>query len=114
MAAVVHHGGCGTTAYAVRAGVPSITTPNGDDRFFWAQRLAELGVAPKPIMSHQLTAERLASAIQVATNDKSMQARAAAMGRKIQAEDGVARAVRGFSSPFATQSLRINFPKDDI
>ncbi|MEH2082677.1 MAG: glycosyltransferase [Nostoc sp.] len=96
MAALVHHGGAGTLAYGVRSGVPSISIPNGDDRFFWAHRVAELGLGPKPILPHQLSAQRLADAIRLATNDQSMQACAAAMGRKIQAENGVVRAIEAF------------------
>ena len=38
--AVIHHGGAGTTAEAIRAGVPSIVTPFFFDQFFWGQRLA--------------------------------------------------------------------------
>ncbi len=41
----------------------------------------------------QLTAEKLAGAINVAVNDTTLQARAAALGANIRAENGVARAV---------------------
>jgi sterol 3beta-glucosyltransferase len=40
-----------------------------------------------------LTAENLAEAIRAATSDETMRARAAAIGRQIQAEDGVGMAV---------------------
>lgn len=96
MAAVVHHGGAGTTAAALRAGVPSVVIPRFTDQPFWGFRVAQLGVGPRPIPRSQLSVERLADAIQVAVDDKAIKARAAALGRRLQAEDGVAQAVEAF------------------
>ncbi len=93
MAAVVHHGGAGTTGAVFRAGVPSILVPHLGDQPFWAKRVMELGVSPQPIPRRKLTAERLAAAITAATSDQNMQARAAALGERIRAEDGVARTI---------------------
>jgi sterol 3beta-glucosyltransferase len=93
MAAVVHHGGAGTSAAAFRAGVPSILVPHLGDQAFWAKRVAELGVGPQPIPRRKLTAKRLAAAITVATTDQDMRARAAALGERIRAEDGIARTI---------------------
>lgn len=93
VAAVVHHGGAGTTAAGLRAGIPSIVIPFFGDQPFWGQRVAELGVGTSPIPRKDLTAERLAKAIQQAMNDPVMRQRAADLGAKIQAEDGVANAV---------------------
>jgi len=93
VAAVVHHGGAGTTAAGLRAGVPSVVVPFFGDQPFWGQRVADLGVGPKPIPRQKLTARRLAQAIDEAVTDKEMCQRAAALGTKIQAENGVARAV---------------------
>jgi UDP:flavonoid glycosyltransferase YjiC (YdhE family) len=93
MAAIVHHGGAGTTAEALRAGVPSIVTPFFADQPFWGQRVSELGVGPAPIPQKQLTAEKLADAVHIAVTDAGLRDRAAALGQKIRAEDGVARAV---------------------
>ena len=44
VAAVVHHGGAGTTAAAARAGVPQVITPMFGDQFYWAGRIVDLGV----------------------------------------------------------------------
>jgi UDP:flavonoid glycosyltransferase YjiC (YdhE family) len=98
MAAVVHHGGAGTTATGLRAGIPSIIIPFAWDQPFWGRRVAEIGVGPSPIPRQKLSAERLAAAIQTATSDKVVQARAAAVGRQSRAEDGVAQAVAAFHS----------------
>jgi UDP:flavonoid glycosyltransferase YjiC (YdhE family) len=93
MAAVVHHGGAGTTATGLRAGVPSIIVPFFGDQPFWAWRVKQLGVGPGPILRKRLSAERLAGAIKTAATDKEMQKQALALGKQIQAEDGVAQAV---------------------
>jgi UDP:flavonoid glycosyltransferase YjiC (YdhE family) len=93
MAAIVHHGGAGTTAAALRAGVPSMIIPFFGDQPFWGQRIADLGVGPNPIPRKQLTAQRLGEAIRTAMTDDLMRRRAADLGAKIQAEDGVANAV---------------------
>ncbi len=99
-AAVVHHGGAGTTGAGFRAGIPSVLVPHLGDQPFWAKRVTELGVGPQPIPRNKLTSDRLAAAITTATTDQNMQARAAALGERIRAEDGVARTIEiieGFS-----------------
>lgn len=93
VAAVVHHGGAGTTAAGLRAGVPSIVVPFFGDQPFWGQRVAKLGVGPRPLPRRELTAERLAHAIERAVTDQTMRQRAADLGAKIRAENGIARAV---------------------
>ncbi len=96
VAAVVHHGGAGTTATSLRAGVPTIIVPFFLDQFFWGRRVFELGVGPQPILRKRLEANTMAAAIEVATTDPGMRGRAAALGARIRAEDGVARAVATF------------------
>ena len=101
-AAVVHHGGAGTTAAGIRAGVPSIVVPFGADQRLWAYRVETLGVGPTPIPRSRLTAERLANAIEQAVNGSTIQQRTAALGEKVRAEDGVADAVKIISRYAAT------------
>ena len=93
MAAVVHHGGSGTTGFGFRAGIPSIIVPFGFDQYYWGARAAEMGVGPKPIPYRQLTAERLASSIHMAVLDRGMRDRAANLGGRLTAENGVQRAI---------------------
>jgi sterol 3beta-glucosyltransferase len=93
MAAVVHHGGAGTTAAGLRAGIPSIVIPFFGDQPFWGQRVADLGVGTAPIPRKQLTVERLAQAIHRAVTDPLMRQQAADLGATIQAEDGIDRVV---------------------
>jgi sterol 3beta-glucosyltransferase len=92
-AAVVHHGGAGTTAAGLRAGRPTVVVPFFLDQFFWAWRVHELGVGPHGIPRKRLTVERLSAAVRRAVEDDTMRARAAAIGERIRGEDGVARGI---------------------
>ncbi len=93
MAGVVHHGGAGTTAAALRAGVPMTIVPHIADQPFWGRRAAEIGVGTRPIPRHKLTTKTLADVLSVLANDNNMRQKAAAVGKIIQSEDGVTRAV---------------------
>ncbi len=94
MAAVVHHGGAGTTAEGLRAGRPTAVFPsNFGDQLFWGRRVHALGAGPESVPQKRLTVEGLVSTIHAITDDEGMRRRAAALGEKIRAEDGVARAV---------------------
>jgi UDP:flavonoid glycosyltransferase YjiC (YdhE family) len=93
VAAVVHHGGAGTTGAGLRAGKPTVVCPFVGDQTFWGRRVAALGVGPQPIPQWRLTAERLAEAIQCAVTDEGIRQRAAALGATIRAENGLEYAV---------------------
>lgn len=93
VAAAVHHGGVGTTAAGLRAGVPSLLVPFFGDQFFWGRRVFELGAAPRAIPRHELTSERLADALRTCVRSRSLIARARSLGEAIRSEDGIARAV---------------------
>ena len=95
--AAVHHGGAGTTAASLRAGVPTVVVPFFADQPFWGRRVAELGVGPEPISRRSLTVERLANAIQWATTGHDINVRAVALGRRIRGENGIERAVEAFN-----------------
>ena len=100
MAAVVHHGGAGTTASGLRAGVPSIVVPFFGDQAFWGKRVHDLGVGPAPIPRKKLSVDVLAQAIQESVTNSAMQQRAADLGSKIRAEDGIANAVEIIQNHF--------------
>src|SRR5205823_6139108 len=63
LAGVVHHGGAGTTAAALRAGVPSLLCPFFGDQSYWAGRVAALGVGPAPVPSKRLTVDALTAGL---------------------------------------------------
>ena len=89
VAAVVHHGGAGTTAAGLRAGRPTVVCPFIADQPFWGSRVQALGVGPKPIPYKKLNAERLTAALRTVTMDASMRHKAEAIGQKIRVEDGI-------------------------
>lgn len=89
----VHHGGAGTTSASLHAGIPTITLPLAIDQFFWGERIYKIGVGPQAIPQRKLTAERLASAIQIALSDETMKARAKAVSEKLSLENGIQLAV---------------------
>lgn len=97
VAAVVHHAGAGTTAAGLRAGVPAVPVPFAYDQPFWARRLVELGVAPRAVPAKHLTAKRLATALNEATDTTHRDA-ATAVARRIGEEDGTRRVLELITS----------------
>ena len=93
MAMVIHHGGSGTTGDGLRAGVPTCAVPFLFDQHFWGERIAALGVGPNPIRHRDLGVERLKQTIQLGTANAQMRNRAADLGKKIRAEEGVKNAL---------------------
>jgi len=109
MAAVVHHGGAGTTAAGLRAGVPSVIVPYFGDQPFWARTVYYLGAGPKPIPRLKLSSASLAAALQEATGDLGIQSTASRIGDQVSAEDGVAEAVTRIESYLAEPELLLRF-----
>ncbi|WNG82096.1 glycosyltransferase [Mycobacterium sp. ITM-2016-00316] len=94
MAAIAHHCGAGTTAAALRAGIPSIPLPGpAGDQPFWAQRLHSLGVAITPLPQRRLTAHRLAAAIRTTLDDADLRETTQRLASRVAGEDGTAAAV---------------------
>jgi sterol 3beta-glucosyltransferase len=93
VAAVVHHGGAGTTGTAAASGRPQVVCSFVADQPFWARRMHVLGVASLPIPQRKLTAESLASALRRAVGDTEMARKAEVLGRLVRAERGTAVAV---------------------
>lgn len=93
VSAVVHHGGAGTTAATLRAGVPTIVVPFLTDQPFWGKRVFDLGVGPPPIPRRKLTVDRLSEAITEAITNPDIKQYSAELGRKIRAEDGIGNAI---------------------
>jgi sterol 3beta-glucosyltransferase len=89
---IIHHGGAGTTAAALRSGTPSLVIPLAGDQPFWARRVDALGVGPGSIPLRSVSAETLARAIAAAESD-AVRTRAQAAGRMLRSEDGVGGAV---------------------
>jgi len=94
MAALVHHGGMGTTAAGLRSGIPSIIMPLGGDQPFWADRVQRLGVGIRSAGYFKITAPHLAANIAHVTGSKTLRSNAVALAEKIRTEHGVERAVK--------------------
>ena len=92
-AAVIHHGGSGTSHSAARSGVPSIVVPFAGDQFFWAERLRLAGVAPAAVDGRRPDAAAFARALDAAQTGTCRE-RARALGERMRAENGVVTAVR--------------------
>jgi len=91
-ALIIHHGGSGTTHSACLAGVPSLVMPFAADQFYWADRLQQLGVAPAALSPKRLDAGTLGRALDFVEHAET-RGRAAALGRAMGTEEGVAEAV---------------------
>jgi len=100
MAALIHHGGAGTTAEGLRAGIPSIIVPFVFDQSFWGARIKSLGLGPDFIPRKDLTVDRLANAIRIAVTNSSMRRRASLCGEAIRTENGIGNAVKIVSQYF--------------
>ena len=74
--AVVHHGGTGTTAAILRAGVPALTIPYMQDQPYWAQRLHQLGISPNPIPHKKLNVANLTERLKLISHGMAYQTRA--------------------------------------
>lgn len=101
MRAIVHHGGAGTTAAALRSGVPSVVVPFFADQPFWGDRACRLGVSAASIPKGSLSTGRLANAIHQAVTSEPLKAKAAHVGHALQKEDGVAAAITILKSHLA-------------
>ncbi|KAG0054865.1 Sterol 3-beta-glucosyltransferase [Gryganskiella cystojenkinii] len=104
LSGVVHHGGAGTTAAGLRAGLPTVIKPYFGDQYFWAQRVEDGGVG---VWCRDLTVKKLASALSTITTDEKMIKKARLIGERIRSEDGVGAAIQYFyhDLPLAKERL---------
>jgi vancomycin aglycone glucosyltransferase len=85
VAAVVHHGGSGTTHSAARAGVPQVVVPHLLDQYYFARRVHELGVGPPALPRKQLTVARLAETLEATLANEQLAERAVGLARECAA-----------------------------
>ena len=90
--AVVHQGGIGTTAEALRAGVPSLIIPFNFDQPDNAARAQRLGVA-LTLPRRKYNRRHAYYALHRLLRDEALRDRAAAIGEAIRAENGTQNAV---------------------
>uniref|UniRef100_A0A6B2L0G3 sterol 3beta-glucosyltransferase n=1 Tax=Arcella intermedia TaxID=1963864 RepID=A0A6B2L0G3_9EUKA len=93
VAAVIHHGGAGTTAAGLRAGVPTAIVPFFGDQYFWGSRIEQLGVGVPYTCIKYLTSKKLASIIKTLVTNQEMKDRAKSLGEHIRDQMGCTRAI---------------------
>ncbi|KAF7551808.1 hypothetical protein G7Z17_g4750 [Cylindrodendrum hubeiense] len=95
VAAVVHHGGAGTTAAGIAAGRPTVVVPFFGDQPFWGQMIARAGGGPSPVPFKEMTAESLATSIAFALKPE-IQGAVQEMADRIAIEDGAGETAGDF------------------
>ncbi|KAJ7853535.1 hypothetical protein B0H14DRAFT_3085621 [Mycena olivaceomarginata] len=108
VAAVVHHGGAGTTACGLLNGKPTTIVPFFGDQPFWGDMVAAAGAGPKPIHHKKLDVKTLATAIAFCLTPEAIAA-ARTIADKMRSESGVKTAVASFHA-----NLPLNRMKCDI
>jgi sterol 3beta-glucosyltransferase len=104
VAAVVHHGGMGTTAAGLIAGKPTLICPFLVDQPFWGQRTLDLEVGVSPIPQKKLSSEQLEARLRQLVNDEGLRQRAEALGAKLRLEEGAVRACEIIESRFPSHT----------
>ncbi|GAB1194029.1 hypothetical protein APSETT444_003266 [Aspergillus pseudonomiae] len=102
---VVHHGGAGTTAAGLVLGRPTVIVPFFGDQPFWGSIVARAGAGPQPVPYKQLTAQKLAEAINKALEPSTLE-KAEEIGKGMRTERGVQNAVCSFHQHLDLRRLR--------
>ncbi|KAH7394543.1 hypothetical protein BKA66DRAFT_303361 [Pyrenochaeta sp. MPI-SDFR-AT-0127] len=105
VSAVVHHGGAGTTAAGIAAGRPTVVVPFFGDQPFWGAMVSRAGAGPDPIPYKDLTAEKLAGAINEALKPESLD-KAQELCNKIKQEDGCQKGAQSFHQMLHYDEMR--------
>ncbi|RAL14296.1 sterol glucosyltransferase [Aspergillus homomorphus CBS 101889] len=108
VAAVVHHGGAGTTASGLLHGRPTAIVPFFGDQPFWAQMVAAAGAGPSPINHKALTSRELTEAIKFCLMPSARNA-AAKIANQMRTENGVSAAAQSFYRHIPWQRLQCDF-----
>ncbi|KAH8653737.1 sterol glucosyltransferase [Xylariales sp. PMI_506] len=111
VAAVVHHGGAGTTACGLRFGIPTTIVPFFGDQPFWGKMVAAAGAGPDPIQHRALNSENLTEAVRFCLRPEALAA-AKEIAEKMQRESGVRRAVQSFHAQLPMTRLRCDLLPD--
>jgi vancomycin aglycone glucosyltransferase len=101
VAAIVHHGGAGTTTAATKSGKPQVIIPHMHDQFYWARRVQKLGVGVSCPPRELLTVAALAAALRKCMQFE-VKARAQALARRV-AQYGAKFAARQLATQFGSQ-----------
>jgi vancomycin aglycone glucosyltransferase len=89
---VIHHGGAGTTASVLHAGIPQIIIPHIGDQWFFAKEIKRLRVGLE--VKRKKWPEQLSKAVTIAERSARLNRRSKKIAKQLAAEDGPANAVR--------------------
>jgi rhamnosyltransferase subunit B len=104
-AAIVHQGGVGTTAQAMRSGRPMLVMPYAHDQFDNAERVTRLGIA-RTIQRRRYTPDRAAAELQQLLDQPGYSQRAEVVGERVRQEDGVGAACDALETLLQTSATR--------
>ncbi|KAK7987460.1 hypothetical protein PG989_007775 [Apiospora arundinis] len=115
--ACVIHGGAGTTAIALKCGLPTFVVPFFGDQHFWGTMIGTAGAGPEAVPYKQLDVDKLAEGIKFCLTDEAREA-AMKIAESIEAEgDGAKNAVKSFHSHLALsgeKSMRCSILSDRV
>jgi UDP:flavonoid glycosyltransferase YjiC (YdhE family) len=97
-AAIIHHGGAGTTHSAARSGKPQLVVPLILDQFYWANRVRETGAGPGGVRIKNISQKHLEDKVLDLMRNPSYKDTAASLGILIQGEGGLANFCRYIES----------------
>lgn len=110
---VVHHGGAGTTAAGIAAGVPTVVVPFFGDQPFWGKMVATAGAGPTPVPFKEMTAETLSKSIQFALKPEVREA-VKDMADSIGEEDGAGQTATDFHERLNIEQMRCDLCPDKL
>ncbi len=94
MAAVIHHGGAGTTAAAAISGMPQIIVPHILDQYYHGHKIYTSGMGPKPIWRSKLSKKKLAAALKECLYNPGIKQTAKKVAQKINSKASIKSIVR--------------------
>lgn len=110
VAAVVHHGGAGTSACGLRNGCPTVVVPFFGDQPFWGEMIASAKAGPSPIPHKQLTSEKLKDAIAFCLTTEAKTA-AQSLASQMASESGVQAAVLSFHANLPFEAMQCDLTR---
>jgi UDP:flavonoid glycosyltransferase YjiC (YdhE family) len=94
MAAIIHHGGAGTTATAALSGKPQVIVPHILDQYYHGYKVFKSGFGSAPIMRSKLTAKRMIDALSFCFSNPDIQQKAKQIAQSIHPESSLHKAIR--------------------
>jgi UDP:flavonoid glycosyltransferase YjiC (YdhE family) len=104
-AAIVHHGGIGTTALAMWSGRPMLVMPSAWDQPDHAERVTRLGIA-RTVPRNRYTPDRVVAELRRLLDNPVYGQRASEVGEQVRKEDGVRAACDALEALLQTSATR--------